>query len=62
MNFSERTHVFIIASYYKRLKEVFGERGRAAFLHGVRHYGIQRGSRIVQRAIRAGEVLEDLAG
>ena len=37
MGFSERTQVFIVSSYYKRLTETFGERGRAAFLHGVKH-------------------------
>lgn len=58
MGFSERTQVFIVSSYYKRLTETFGERGRAAFLHGVKHYAMQRGSRMAQRAIRAGEPLD----
>ena len=43
MEFSERTQVFIVASYYKHLTETFGERGKAAFLHGVKHYAMQRG-------------------
>ena len=42
MNFSERTQVFIVAAYYRHLTEQFGERGKAAFLHGVKHYGMQR--------------------
>ena len=58
MNFSERTQVFIVAAYYRHLTEQFGERGKAAFLHGVKHYGMQRGSRMAQRAIRAGETLD----
>ena len=58
MEFSERTQVFIVASYYKQLTETFGERGKAAFLHGVKHYAMQRGSRMAQRAIRAGETLD----
>ena len=36
MNFSERTQVFIVADYYRHLTEQFGERGKAAFLHGVK--------------------------
>ena len=51
MNFSERTQVFIVAAYYRHLTEQFGERGKAAFLHGVKHYGMQWGSRMAQRAI-----------
>ncbi|HIR77200.1 MAG TPA: L-2-amino-thiazoline-4-carboxylic acid hydrolase [Candidatus Choladousia intestinipullorum] len=58
MNFSEKTQTFLVASYYKHLKERFGERGRNAFLHGVKHYAMQRGSRMAQRAIRAGEPLD----
>ena len=58
MEFSERTQVFIVASYYKHLTETFGERGKAAFLHWVKHYAMQRGSRMAQRAIRAGETLD----
>ena len=58
MKFSERTQVFMIASYYKHLTEQFGERGKAAFIHGVKHYGMQRGSRMAQRVIRAGEALD----
>lgn len=58
MNFSERTQVFIVAAYYRHLTEQFGERGKVAFLHGVKHYGMQRGSRMAQRAIRAGETLD----
>ena len=58
MNFSEKTQTFLVASYYKHLKERFGERGRNAFLHGVKHYAMQRGNRMAQRAIRAGEPLD----
>lgn len=58
MGFSERTQVFIVASYYRHLVEKFEERGRAAFIHGVKHYAMQRGSRMAQRAIRAGETLD----
>lgn len=58
MNFTEKTQAFLVAAYYKYLKEKFGERGKAAFLHGIKHYAMQRGSRMAQRAIRAGEKLD----
>ena len=38
MGFSEMMHAFIAARFYVRLKEGFGERGEAAFLHATRHY------------------------
>lgn len=58
MNFTERSHAFIPASFYKRLTEAFGERGRQAFIHGTRYYGEQRGRRMAQRAIRDGRELD----
>ncbi|MBQ6014295.1 MAG: L-2-amino-thiazoline-4-carboxylic acid hydrolase [Firmicutes bacterium] len=57
MGFSEMMHAFIAARFYVRLKEGFGERGEAAFLHATRHYAEQRGRRMAQRAIRDGQPL-----
>lgn len=57
MGFNEKTHAFIAAKYYVHLKETFGERGEAAFLHATRYYAEQRGRRMAQRAIRDGQPL-----
>ncbi len=57
MGFSEMMHAFIAAKYYVYLKESFGEKGEAAFLHATRHYAEQRGRRMAQRAIRDGKPL-----
>lgn len=57
MGFNEMTHAYIAARYYVRMTETFGERGRAAFIHGVQYYGSQRGRRMAQRAIRDGQPL-----
>lgn len=43
MGFTELSHAFIAAKYYVYLKEIFGDRGEAAFLHATRYYGEQRG-------------------
>ena len=42
MGFTELSHAFIAAKYYVYLKEIFGDRGEAAFLHATRYYGEQR--------------------
>lgn len=57
MGFHEKVHAFIAASYYTRLTGQFGERGKAAFIHGVQYYAGQRGRRMAQRAIRDGKEL-----
>lgn len=57
MGFNEKTHAFIAAKYYVHLKEKFGGRGEAAFLHATRYYAEQRGRRMAQRAIRDGQPL-----
>ena len=57
MGFNEKTHAFIAARWYERLKEAFGERGKAAFIHAVQYYAGQRGRRMAQRAIRDGKPL-----
>ncbi|MBR0135141.1 MAG: L-2-amino-thiazoline-4-carboxylic acid hydrolase [Clostridia bacterium] len=57
MGFNEKTHAFIAARYYERLKEAFGEMGKAAFIHAVQYYAGQRGRRMAQRAIRDGKPL-----
>ena len=58
MAFTEESQTFLIAAYYKELKETFGERGVEAFIHAVKQYGMQRGSRMAQRAIRDGQKLD----
>jgi hypothetical protein len=57
MGFNEMVHAYIAAKYYAYLKETFGERGKAAFLHATRYYAEQRGRRMAQRAIRDGQPL-----
>ena len=57
MGFNEMTHAFIAAKYYVHMTEAFGERGKAAFIHGTQYYGSQRGRRMAQRAIRDGKPL-----
>lgn len=56
--FSELSHAFVVASFYRRLKHSFGSRGIAAFAHMTALYGRQRGSRMAQRAIRDGKPLD----
>ena len=48
MGFNEMTHAFIAAKYYVHMTEAFGERGKAAFIHGTQYYGGQRGRRLRQ--------------
>lgn len=55
--FTERTHAYIAAKYYVHLTKAFEERGRKAFLHATQYYGMQRGRRMAQRAIRDGKEL-----
>ena len=57
MVFSEKTQVFLIAAWYKELVSALGERGRRAFVLGVKHYARQRGERMAQRAVRDGQEL-----
>ena len=55
--FNERVQAFITVWFYRELKESFGARGVQAFIQGTQSYGEQRGRRMAQRAIRAGEEL-----
>jgi hypothetical protein len=57
MGFNEKVHAYIAAKYYVYLTEIFGERGRMAFIHGTQYYAEQRGRRMAQRAIRDDEEL-----
>lgn len=57
MELTEKTHAFIAARYYVRLKERFGDRGIEAFRLCVRYYGEQRGRRMAQRAVADGRPL-----
>ena len=55
--FNERVQAFITVLFYRELKRRFGTRGVQAFVQGTQSYGEQRGRRMAQRAIRAGEEL-----
>lgn len=55
--FNEMTHAFIAAKYYVYLTEVFGERGKKAFIHATQYYAETRGRRMAQKAIRDGQEL-----
>ena len=55
--FNEQVQAFIIVWFYRELKKCFGARGIRAFVQGTQSYGEQRGRRMAQRAIRAGEEL-----
>lgn len=55
--FNEMTHAFIAAKYYVHLTDMFGERGKNAFIHGTQYYAQTRGRRMAQKAIRDGKEL-----
>lgn len=57
MELTERTHAFLAARYYVRLKERFQDRGVQAFRLAVRYYAEQRGRRMAQRATADGQPL-----
>lgn len=57
MGFSEKTQVFLVAAWHRELTAAFGERGRQAFVLGVKHYARQRGERMAQRAVAEGTPL-----
>lgn len=57
MGFNEKVHAYIAAKFYVHLTEAFGERGKAAFIHGTQYHASQRGRRMAQRAIRDGQPL-----
>lgn len=60
MGFNEAVHAHLAARFYTCLTEAFGERGKAAFVLAVQHYGLQRGQRMAQKAIRDGKALNHL--
>ena len=55
--FNERMQAFLTVCFYRELERRFGASGREAFVQGTQVYGEQRGRRMAQRAIRAGEPL-----
>lgn len=57
MEFTERHHAFISASFYRVLKEHQPTGWEDAFLYASRRYAEQRGGRMAQRAIRDGKPL-----
>lgn len=57
MGFHEKVHAWLAAKYYEHLTRAFGDRGKEAFVHATRHYAMQRGRRMAQRAIRDGQPL-----
>jgi len=58
MTFTERTHAFISASFYRLLKEEDLVNYRAVFRMATQLYAQQRGSRMAQRALRDGQELD----
>ena len=58
MALTERHHAFISACFYKELLHACPGNGEATFVMAAQRYGEQRGSRMAQRAIRDGRVLD----
>lgn len=58
MSFTEKTQAYIVGKYYEKLWEKKGEQGKAVFVHAVKHYAMQRGSRMAQRVLRDGGKLD----
>ena len=58
MEFTERMHAFISASFYRFLEEGGYPNFEAAFSFAARRYAEQRGERMAQRAIRDGRALD----
>ncbi|NCB41131.1 MAG: hypothetical protein EOM59_00705 [Clostridia bacterium] len=56
-DFTELQHAYIVARFFKRLIEMFEDRGLQAFILATHKYAEQRGSRMAQRAIRDGKPL-----
>ncbi len=56
--FNEKTHAFIVASFYKHLTEKHGERGKDIFIKATQKYAEQRGARMAMRAMRDGYPLD----
>lgn len=56
--FNEKCQAFIVASYYKHLKELYGERGTKIFIKATQKYAEQRGARMALRAMRDGYELD----
>ena len=51
MEYTERHHAFISATFYKKLKSSHKEKGLEVFVIATQRYAEQRGSRMAQRAI-----------
>ena len=58
MTFTERTHAFLSASFYRLLEEGNFQNYRAVFRIATQLYAQQRGSRMAQRALRDGHELD----
>lgn len=58
MEFTERHHAFISATFYRLLREGNFPNYEAAFCFAARRYAEQRGERMAQRAIRDGRPLD----
>lgn len=59
--FTEKHHAFIVSSFYKELKNIFGNKGIDIFVKAAQTYGEQRGKRMSLRALRDGYELTYLA-
>lgn len=58
VKFNERHHAFISSIFFKKLRDIYGDKGIAAFILATQRYGEQRGSRMAQRAIADGRNLD----
>ncbi len=57
VQFDELMHAWIAAKYHSHLTGKYGEQGKNAFFLAVRHYALQRGRRMAERAVRDGKEL-----
>ena len=58
MGFSEKTQAYVAGKYYEYLKKSKRENYREIFMLATKHYAMQRGSRMAQRALRDGQKLD----
>jgi hypothetical protein len=54
MEYTERHHAFISATFFKKLRDGYGEKGLSVFVLATQRYAEQRGSRIEKKAIVLG--------
>ncbi len=55
---NERNHAYIVADFYRYLRDSSVENWKDIFIFATRTYGEERGRRMAQRALRDGEALD----